>query len=99
VNCAPRLLQRKTLQAFQWLYRVNFTTLSAEVRLIKPDPAIYEHCLCGLGVAPSDSLFLDDREVNIAAARAMGIRAVQFHSMGQLRSELQQGDSPPCLRT
>jgi putative hydrolase of the HAD superfamily len=80
--------------AFQWLDCVNFTTLSAEVRLIKPDPAIYEHCLRGLGVAPSDSLFIDDREVNIAAARAMGIHAVQFHSMGQLRSELQQGGFP-----
>jgi putative hydrolase of the HAD superfamily len=80
--------------AFQWLDSVNFTTLSAEVRLIKPDPAIYEHCLRGLDVAPSDALFIDDREVNVAAARAMGIDAVQFESLLQLRNELQQAGFP-----
>ncbi len=79
---------------FQWLKLVQYTTLSAEVRLIKPDPAIYEHCLRGLGVAAADSLFIDDREVNIAAARTMGIHAVQFRSIAQLRSELEAGNFP-----
>jgi putative hydrolase of the HAD superfamily len=85
---------RHARRVFRWLDRVNCTTLSAEVRLIKPDPAIYEHCLRGLGVAPSDCLFIDDREVNIAAARAMGIHVVQFKSMVQLRNELEQGGFP-----
>ena len=80
--------------AFQWLDYVNFTTFSAEVRLIKPDPAIYEHCLRGLDVAPSDALFVDDREVNVDAARAMGIHAVQFQSLAQLRNDLQQAGFP-----
>jgi putative hydrolase of the HAD superfamily len=85
---------RHARRAFQWLDLVNCTTLSAEVRLIKPDPAIYEHCLRCLGVAPADCLFIDDREVNIAAARAMGIRVIQFQSMVQLRSELEQVGFP-----
>jgi putative hydrolase of the HAD superfamily len=58
-------------RAFRWLDRVSYTTLSAEVQLIKPDPEIYEYCLRGLGVSPSDCLFIDDREINIAAARAI----------------------------
>ena len=81
-------------RSFQWLDSVNFAIFSAEVRLIKPDPAIYEHCLRGLDVAPSDALFIDDREVNVAAARAMGIDAVQFKSLPQLRNELQQAGFP-----
>jgi putative hydrolase of the HAD superfamily len=81
-------------RSFQWLDSVNFVTFSAEVRLIKPDPAIYEHCLRGLDVAPADALFIDDREVNVAAARAMGIDAVQFESLPQLRNELQQAGFP-----
>ena len=81
-------------QAFRWLDTVDFATFSAEVRLIKPDPAIYEHCLRGLGAAASDCLFIDDREVNIAAARAMGIHGVQFQSIEQLRNELQRGGFP-----
>lgn len=57
--------------------------------MIKPDPAIYEHTLRGLGVTASEALFLDDREINIQAARALGIHAIRFRSMAQLRSDLQ----------
>ena len=71
---------------------VHSLTLSAEVRLIKPDPAIYEHCLRGLGVAPSDSLFIDDRAVNVAGARTVGMHAVQFQSVAHLRSHLEEGE-------
>lgn len=78
-------------RSFRWLDLFHCTTLSAEVRLIKPDPAIYELCLRGLGVSPGDSLFIDDREVNIAAARSMGLHVLQFRSIGQLRNELEQG--------
>src|SRR5271166_3401515 len=71
-----------------WLECVNWTTLSAEVRTIKPDPAIYEHCLRGLGVAAAESLFIDDREINVLAARSMGIHAIQYESMEQLGNDL-----------
>jgi HAD superfamily hydrolase (TIGR01509 family) len=59
------------------------------VRLIKPDAAIYQHTLRGLGVSASEALFLDDREINIQAARALGIHAIQFRSQEQLRKEMQ----------
>jgi putative hydrolase of the HAD superfamily len=74
---------------FSWLKDFDYVTFSAEVRLIKPDPAIYEHTLRGLGVKAGESLFLDDREVNIQAARKLGINAVQVRSMAQLRSDLE----------
>ena len=76
---------------FRWLDWLNWQTLSAEVRSIKPEPAIYEHCLRGLGVAPTESLLVDDREVNILAARSMGIHGIQYKSMDQLRNDLQAG--------
>jgi len=79
---------------FPWLNQVNWATFSAEVKLIKPDPAIYEHCLRGLGVAPSESLFIDDREVNLAAARAMGIHGIQYKSIAQLRNDLDAAGFP-----
>ena len=79
---------------FQWLNLVHCTTLSAEIRLIKPDRAIYEHCLRGLGVAPSDSLFIDDREPNIAAAQNLGMHVIHFQSIAQLRRELEEARFP-----
>jgi putative hydrolase of the HAD superfamily len=76
-------------QRFAWLNHFNSVTFSAEVRLIKPDAAIYEHALRDLGTTASQTLFLDDRDVNIRAARQLGIRAVRFRSVAQLRKDLE----------
>jgi putative hydrolase of the HAD superfamily len=72
-----------------WMETFDFKTLSAEVRMIKPDPAIYEHTLHGLGVSATETLFIDDREPNIRAARMLGIHAIQFTSIGRLRNDLE----------
>jgi putative hydrolase of the HAD superfamily len=76
-------------QHFSWLKNFDFLTFSGDVRLIKPDPAIYEHTLRGLSVKASEALFLDDREVNVQAARKLGIQALRFQSTAQLRNDLQ----------
>jgi putative hydrolase of the HAD superfamily len=75
---------------FDWLELFHFTTFSAEVRLIKPDHAIYEHTLRGLGVKAGETLFVDDREINIQAARELGIHALRFRSVAQLREDLER---------
>lgn len=79
---------------FDWLDLFDFKTFSAEVRLIKPDRAVYEHTLRGLGAKAEQTLFVDDREINVRAARELGIRALQFHSIGQLRAELEAMEFP-----
>jgi putative hydrolase of the HAD superfamily len=77
-------------QHFSWLKDFDSVTFSGEVRMIKPDPDIYEHTLRGLGVKAGEALFLDDREVNIEAARKLGINALHFRSTAQLRSDLER---------
>jgi len=79
---------------FDWLELFDFKTFSAEVRLIKPDPAIYEHTLRGLGVRAGETLFVDDREINVLAARELGIHALQFRSVAELRRDLEAIDFP-----
>src|ERR1700757_3110692 len=81
-------------QHFSWLKDFDFVTFSGEVRLIKPDPAIYQRTLRGLGVTASEALFLDDREVNVRAAHALGINALRFESIEQLRRELESAGFP-----
>ena len=78
----------------EWMENFVFKTFSSEVRMIKPDPAIYEHTLHGLGVSASESLFVDDREINIQAARALGMHAIQFDSIAQLREDLEAMSFP-----
>ena len=73
---------------FSWLNKLTYQVLSCEVRLVKPDRAIYERCLEGLRVTPSETLFVDDSEINVQAARALGITSIRFQSVGQLRDEL-----------
>jgi len=90
----PTDLMTHVLANFPWMQHFTFKTFSAEVRLIKPDPAIYEQTLDGLGVAASEALFVDDRENNIQAARALGMHAIQFQSVGQLRRDLQKLEFP-----
>lgn len=53
-------------------------TLSYQVHAVKPEPAIYEHCLEGMGTAPGQTLFLDDKIANVQGAEVLGIRAMQF---------------------
>jgi HAD superfamily hydrolase (TIGR01509 family) len=58
---------------------------SHEVRCAKPDPAVYEvllsRCRQALPDVRADQvLFIDDKLENVEAARAMGIRAIQYNS-------------------
>jgi putative hydrolase of the HAD superfamily len=61
---------------------------SAFVGMRKPDPAIYRLTLERLGVAAGESLFVDDNEVNVEAARELGMLAVHFRSNDQAIPEI-----------
>jgi FMN phosphatase YigB (HAD superfamily) len=41
-----------------------------------------------LGTSAEETLFLDDKPVNIEAARALGIQAIQFSTVAKLRGDL-----------
>ena len=41
-----------------------------------------------LGTRPEETLFLDDKLVNIEAARALGIQVLQFSTVDRLRADL-----------
>jgi len=51
---------------------------SAEVGLAKPDPAVFRLACERLGLAPAECVFVDDYEVNVDAAREVGMRALLF---------------------
>jgi len=65
-------------------------TISAETRVAKPDPRIYQIALEKLGVTPAESVFLDDFPDNVAGARAVGMQAIHFAQPGQALAELNQ---------
>jgi epoxide hydrolase-like predicted phosphatase len=64
--------------------------ISSEVKLIKPDPRIYQLALERAGCFPEESVFIDDREVNVRAAEKLGIRGILFQDKDQAISDLEQ---------
>ena len=73
---------------FDWIHRFDVRVWSYQLGVAKPDPAIYRHTLAELGVQPEETLFIDDKRVNIEAAQALGIQAIEFSSVERLREEL-----------
>lgn len=79
---------RSIEREFVWLQRFDVPVWSYRLGIAKPDPAIYEYILQKLGVAAAETLFLDDRQENIDAALALGMKALLFSDVAQLRADL-----------
>ena len=75
-------------RTFDWLPRFDVLIWSFEHHLAKPDPAIYRLTLERLGTRPEEALFIDDKQPNIDAARALGMPALQFSTVDRLRQDL-----------
>jgi putative hydrolase of the HAD superfamily len=79
-----------------WIIDKNFEDafdaliISAEVRIAKPDPGIFQIALEKLDVAPAEAVFLDDFPPNVAGARAIGMHAIHFTRPEQALAELDQ---------
>lgn len=62
--------------------------VSGDEKLIKPDPKIWELLLSRYNISAEESVFIDDNEANIAAAKALGFHTVHIKSETDLDSEL-----------
>jgi putative hydrolase of the HAD superfamily len=80
--------QQAAERELDWLKRFDLRVWSHQLRVAKPDPAIYRYALEKLGVKPEQALFIDDREENVAAAAALGIVALLFTTVENLRANL-----------
>jgi 2-haloacid dehalogenase len=69
--------------------RFQDIVVSGEEKLLKPDPAIYYLALDRFGLKPQQALFIDDRQVNVEGARAVGMQAHLFTTAEELRERLQ----------
>jgi putative hydrolase of the HAD superfamily len=68
---------------------LKFTCTSCYMGIRKPDPQIYRRTLGILGNRAERSLFIDDRLENVAAAAAVGMKAIRFTGADALRRDLQ----------
>lgn len=68
--------------------RFRDIVVSGEVKLLKPDPAIYYLALDRFGLRPDQALLVDDREINVEGALAVGMHAGLFTTAEDLRARL-----------
>jgi putative hydrolase of the HAD superfamily len=73
---------------FDWIHRFDALIWSYQLGIAKPDPAIYHAVLAKLGTSPAETLFIDDKQVNIEAAQTLGMKAIVFSDVAQLRIDL-----------
>ncbi len=62
--------------------------LSHELGVAKPDKRIYEIMLERLKLRPDECLFIDDQKVCVEAAKEIGMNAMLFKSVPQLKEAL-----------
>ena len=62
--------------------------VSGELALLKPHPDIYRHVLDDLRITPAEAIFVDNRELNVTGAEALGITGHVFTDAGRLREFL-----------
>lgn len=64
--------------------------ISGEVKIVKPDPAIFKLMVDKIGHTPQECLLIDDTSANTAVAQQLGFATIQFQSPEQLGVELQK---------
>ncbi len=78
-------LVREIYPFFAWFDNI---VISGEVKLIKPDRAIFDLLLKRVGLPANQCVYIDDNEHNIAAARELDFQTVLFRSPEQLVKDL-----------
>jgi putative hydrolase of the HAD superfamily len=95
---APRELARE-LDRHDALRHFAHRLFSADLGVAKPDPAVYLKALAVLGEDPADVVFVDDRAENVAAAAALGIRAIRFEETPDCLAEIEKAAVGTVLGT
>jgi putative hydrolase of the HAD superfamily len=71
----------------------DHVTLSYAVRSVKPEAAIYEECLAGIGTPRKRTIFFDDKRVNVQGAEMLGLPAIEFLDRDTVLRQM-RGDLP-----
>ena len=63
--------------------------VSGVEKIVKPDRRIYEILLGRYSLRPEECVFVDDNKDNVDMARQLGINAIRFDNIVNVRGELE----------
>jgi 2-haloacid dehalogenase len=81
---------QRARQKYDFFDLFDDMVISGDVKMIKPEPAIFELSLQKFGKNANECIYIDDSLPNITQAQKMGFETVHFQSPEQLRAELQR---------
>ncbi len=90
------ILSNETTELLERLQKLGLRDLfdhvfiSAQLGVMKPDPAAYRLTLQALQVQPHEAIFLDDALRNVRAAQQLGLHALLFRPEMDVRTEFQK---------
>lgn len=85
-----KLIMHARPEVLDFLPLMDGGIFSCDVKLIKPDLAIYRLLIDRFGLDPEECLFIDDQPDNCAAAEQVGINAYVFGSYEQDRPKIME---------
>ncbi len=89
--------KRRVFGSARYCGSVDWTALfdrflfSCDLRMVKPEPEIYETCIEAAETDPARCLLIDDTEANVDAARNAGMRAIRYTGAPELAEALARG--------
>lgn len=87
-NYPKSFFEMHAAKRFDFMDLIDGAVVSYEVQCMKPDKKIYEHLFRKYNIKPEESVFIDDRPVNVQAARKLHMQAICFKEQEQAVEEL-----------
>ncbi len=85
-----KFAQEACAYKMEFLPYMDGVVFSYQCKMIKPEPDIYQYLLDTYHLNPEECVFLDDRQVNIEAARQAGMHGILFQNYEQGSAELEK---------
>ena len=78
----------ETRAIYPFLDEIDGILVSGEVKVAKPDPAIFREFLRRFELTPQNTVYIDDWDRNVTAAADLGMIAIRYVDAARLRSDL-----------
>ena len=80
------------LERFDFFKCFDGRLISGDVKIIKPDPRIFQLLFERFQIDPASAAYVDDLEKNVEAANKLGLHGIHFTSAAMLKKELERLD-------
>ena len=75
---------------FDFLHWFDGKVISGEIGILKPDLEIFKFLMTSYNLTPQETVFIDDKLVNVEAAKELGIHGIHFKNASILRKDLRK---------